>query len=83
MTNKERMLAVMRGEDVDVIPYAPRLDLWWLANMLNGTLPERFKNMKPDDIARAEGWACYHMVPDFTNLTKRTRRCAAQGYRAL
>ncbi len=68
MTHKERMLAVMRGEEVDVIPYAPRLDLWWLANMLQGTLPERFKDMKPDDIARAEGWACYHMVPDFTNL---------------
>ncbi len=69
MTNKDHMLSVMRGEDVEVIPYAPRLDLWWLSNRLRGTLPDRFNDMRPDDIARAEGWACYHMVPDFTNLT--------------
>ena len=52
-THRETMLAVMRGNDVDVIPYAPRLDLWWLANKLNGTLPQRFADMKPDDIAKA------------------------------
>jgi hypothetical protein len=69
-THKQRMLAVMRGERVDVIPFAPRLDLWWLSNKLGGTLPERFAEMKPDDIARAEGWASYHMVPDFTNMMR-------------
>ena len=70
MTQRERMLRVMRGEETDQIPYAPRLDLWWLANKLRGTLPERFSDMKPDDIARAEGWSCYHMVPDFTNMMR-------------
>jgi len=69
-THRETMLAVMRGNDVDVIPYAPRLDLWWLANKLNGTLPQRFADMKPDDIAKAEGWALYHMIPDFTNMMR-------------
>ena len=38
-THKERMLAAMRGEMVEVIPFVPRLDLWWLANSLGGTLP--------------------------------------------
>lgn len=66
--DKGSMLAVMRGQEVDVIPFAPRLDLWWLANKLNGTLPARFADLKPDDIAKAEGWACYHIVPDFTNM---------------
>jgi corrinoid protein of di/trimethylamine methyltransferase len=70
LTHKERILKTMRGEMVDRIPFVPRLDLWWIANNLGGTLPEKYKGKKPDDIARAEGWACYHMVPDFTNMIK-------------
>jgi methylmalonyl-CoA mutase cobalamin-binding domain/chain len=70
MTHKERILRVMRGETVDVIPFVPRLDLWWIANALRGTLPERFRTKKPDEIAREMGWACYHMVPDFTNMMR-------------
>ncbi len=70
LTHKERILKTMRGEMVDQIPFVPRLDLWWIANNLGGTLPEKHKGRKPDDIARAEGWACYHMVPDFTNMIK-------------
>jgi methylmalonyl-CoA mutase cobalamin-binding domain/chain len=70
LTHKERILRTMRGEMVDRIPFVPRLDLWWIANNLGGTLPERHRGRKPDDIARAEGWACYHMVPDFTNMIK-------------
>ena len=69
-THKERILAAMRGEMVDVIPFVPRLDLWWLANVSRGTVPEKYQGMLPDDISRAEGWACYHMVPDFTNMMR-------------
>ena len=67
-THKERILAVMRGEMVDVIPFVPRLDLWWLANVSRGTLPEKYQGMMPDDISRVEGWACYHMVPNFADV---------------
>jgi methylmalonyl-CoA mutase cobalamin-binding domain/chain len=70
MTHRERILRVMRGETVDVIPFVPRLDLWWIANALRGTLPEHFKTKKPDEIAQEMGWACYHMVPDFTNMMR-------------
>ena len=70
MTHRERILRVMRGEMVDVIPFVPRLDLWWIANALRGTLPEHFKTKKPDEIAKEMGWACYHMVPDFTNMMR-------------
>ncbi len=70
MTHRERILRVMRGERVDVIPFVPRLDLWWIANALRGTLPERFREKKPDEIAKEMGWACYHMVPDFTNMMR-------------
>jgi methylmalonyl-CoA mutase cobalamin-binding domain/chain len=67
-THKERILAAMRGEMVDVIPFVPRLDLWWLANSLGGTLPERYRGMKHDEIAQANGWALYKMVPDFASV---------------
>ncbi len=67
-THKERMLAAMRGEMVDVIPFVPRLDLWWLANSLGGTLPQRYREMTHDQIAQANGWALYKMVPDFASV---------------
>ena len=68
-THKERILAAMRGEMVEVIPFVPRLDLWWLANSLGGTLPEQYREMSHDQISRANGWALYKMVPDFTSVT--------------
>jgi methylmalonyl-CoA mutase cobalamin-binding domain/chain len=69
MTHKERILRVMRGEMVDVIPFVPRLDLWWLSNAAKGTLPKKYQGMKPDDISRAEGWPLYHMVPNFADVS--------------
>ena len=69
MTHRERILRVMRGETVDVIPFVPRLDLWWISNALRGTLPEHFKTKKPDEIAKQMGWACYHMVPNFADVS--------------
>jgi len=68
MTHKERILKVMQGEMVDVIPFVPRLDLWWLGNTFRGTLPKKYEGMQPDDISRAEGWPLYHMVPNFADI---------------
>jgi methylmalonyl-CoA mutase cobalamin-binding domain/chain len=70
MSHKQRILAAMKGEMVDVIPFVPRLDLWWLANSLGGTLPQRYAGMTHDQIARANGWALYKMVPDFASMIK-------------
>lgn len=39
MTYKERMMAAIKGEVPDVIPYAPRLDLWYAAHSAADTLP--------------------------------------------
>ncbi|MFO7963170.1 MAG: B12-binding domain-containing protein, partial [Desulfobacterales bacterium] len=69
MTHKQRMLAAMRGEMVDRIPFVPRLDLWWLANLTKGTIPSKYQGMMPDEISRKEGWACYHMVPNFADIS--------------
>jgi len=69
MTHKERILKAMRGEMVDVIPFVPRLDLWWLSNATKGTLPKKYEGLMPDDISRLEGWPLYHMVPNFADIS--------------
>ena len=65
MTNKQRILMAMRGEMPDMLPYVPRIDLWYNANSYAGTLPERHKGRTQDEISRAEGWALHKMVPEF------------------
>ncbi len=41
MTHKERILKAARGEMPDMLPYIPRIDLWYSANSRAGTLPEQ------------------------------------------
>ena len=71
LTNKQRMLMAMRGEMPDVIPFAPRLDLWFSANQAAGTLPEKYKDCRHYfDIARAEGWALHQINPAYQEIRK-------------
>ncbi|MBI3371287.1 MAG: cobalamin B12-binding domain-containing protein [Betaproteobacteria bacterium] len=63
-THKSRMLAAFRGEEVDRLPYVPRLDLWYLANSVSGTLPEQHAGRTQNEIARAEGWSVYFRFAD-------------------
>lgn len=65
MTHRQRILMAMRGEMPDVLPYVPRIDLWYNANSVDGTLPERHKGRTQDEISRAEGWALHKMVPEY------------------
>ncbi len=64
VTHKERMLTALRGEMADVLPYAPRIDLWYLANSVAGTLPEKHRGRTQREIAVAEGWAFHHAFAD-------------------
>ena len=70
LSNKQRMLMAANGEMPDVLPYAPRIDLWYNANTMSGTLPRRHKSRSMDEISRAEGWALHKVVPDYLNLRK-------------
>lgn len=63
-THKARVLAALRGETVDRLPYVPRLDLWYLANATAGTLPRQHAGRAMNEIARAEGWALHHRFAD-------------------
>ena len=44
MNNRERILAILDGRTPDRIPWLPRLDIWFTANRLCGTLPEPYRD---------------------------------------
>jgi len=70
MTHRQRILMAAKGEMPDVIPYVPRIDLWYNANSSAGTLPEKYKGKTQDEISRAEGWALHKVVPEFLKVRK-------------
>ncbi|MDH7500489.1 MAG: hypothetical protein QHH30_08905, partial [candidate division NC10 bacterium] len=43
MTHRERILAALRGEPPDQIPWVPRLLLWYNAHRHQGTLPSKYR----------------------------------------
>ena len=71
MTDKQRMLAAMKGEMPDVIPFAPRLDLWFTANKAAGTLPAKYSKCAHHfEVSRAEGWALHQINPAYQETRK-------------
>ena len=56
MTHRERMLASIRGEAIDHIPFAPRWELWFDSAVREGTLPERLQGLDLYDATREMGW---------------------------
>ena len=68
MTMKQRMLAVIRGEPTDKLPYVPRLDLWFRANQRAGTLPGKYRHASLFDLVDDLGMGFHAVVPDFRDL---------------
>ena len=68
MTHKERMLATLRGQPVDRLPFVPRLDLWYNANKLAGTLPDRLAGASLFDVADELDVGFHAVVPNFRDL---------------
>ena len=68
MSPKERMLAALKGEPTDAIPWAPRLDLWYNAHKRAGTLPEKYKNASLIEISDDLGVGYHAVVPHFKDL---------------
>jgi hypothetical protein len=68
MTHRERMLAAIRGQRIDRLPWAPRLDLWYNANKRGGTLPLKYRNATLDDIIADLDAGFHAVVPDFRDL---------------
>jgi methylmalonyl-CoA mutase cobalamin-binding domain/chain len=63
-THNERMMATLRGNQADRLTFAPRLELWYLANATAGTLPPQHAGRAMNEIARAEGWPVYWRFAD-------------------
>ena len=55
MNHRERILAALRGDPVDSIPWAPRWELFFNAAVLDGRLPERYQGWHIFDVTRDLG----------------------------
>ncbi|MBI4553594.1 MAG: hypothetical protein HY710_15120 [Candidatus Latescibacteria bacterium] len=71
MTHRERMLATIRRQSTDQIPWAPRMDLWYIAHRARGTLPARFAGKNMVEIADVLNVACHAVGADFTLTGRR------------
>ena len=70
LTHSQRILMAAKGEMPDMLPYVPRIDLWYNANSMADTLPEKHKGRTQDEISRAQGWALHKIVPEFLKIRK-------------
>lgn len=68
MSHKERAMAAIRGESCDRLPFIPRLDLWYNANKIAGTLPEKYKNASLIDIVDDLDIGYHCVLPDFSDF---------------
>jgi hypothetical protein len=69
MTHKERMLRAIRGEWADRLPWTPRIDLWYNANSLRGTLPSKYpQDITLDQIVDDIGGAYHKITPEFMKV---------------
>ena len=76
MTQKERILATLRGEPTDQLPFVPRIDNWFYAQKANGTLPDQFKNATLREMVDELGIGYHSIIPNFGGYRK-------DGYRDL
>ncbi len=56
MTTRERILATLRGQPLDRLPWAPRWELWYNAARHDGRLPAAWRGLGLFDCARRLGW---------------------------
>ena len=70
LTHRERILMAARGEMPDILPYVPRIDLWYNANSVANTLPDKHQGRTQDEISCAEGWPLHKVVPEFLKVSK-------------
>ena len=66
MTPRERILATIRQQSTDQIPWVPRLDLWYIAQRARGTLPPKLRGLNTVQLAEEFDVACHSLRADFT-----------------
>lgn len=55
MNDRERILTLLAGGKPDMTPWIPRLEIWYRAQTMAGTLPERYRGMSLREVERALG----------------------------
>jgi len=60
MTQKQRILAVARGEHLDKLPFGARIDVWYNYHSAHDTLPQKYKGRSQTDILRDQGAAAQY-----------------------
>ena len=68
MTPKQRILATLRGEPTDILPFVPRLDIWYNANSQAGTLPDPYKKASLREIVDDLGLGYHSVISDFRDF---------------
>ena len=66
MNDRERMLAAIAGRPTDSLPWAPRMDLWLIAQRARGSLTAELRGANTVELARHFGFACHAVRGDFT-----------------
>lgn len=59
------MISTIKGEPAEILPFVPRLDLWYKANKKSGTLPDKYKNATLMEITDDLEIGYHAAVPDF------------------
>ncbi len=73
------MLATLHGKPTDQIPWAPRMDLWMIAQRERGLLPPEYADMNMVELSRALGVACHAVGGDFSLPGERDVRLRGLG----
>ncbi len=57
LTQKQRILDVVAGKQVDKIPFGARIDVWYNYHLAHNSLPEKYKGWSSTDIIADQGAA--------------------------
>ena len=52
LTHRERLLTILDGGLADRIPWIPRIQLWYQARKLTGTMPEKWKDLSLREVEK-------------------------------
>jgi uroporphyrinogen-III decarboxylase len=67
MTERDRILAAIRGEIPDRLPWVPRLEFWHRAARRAQNVPAEWEGLGATEIADHLGAGRYAVIPDFTD----------------
>ena len=68
MNHREQMMAAIKGEPTDCIPYVPRLDIWYNANSRGGTLPDPYKKATLRELTDDLDLGYHAVIPSFRDF---------------